>query len=447
MQFVVLLMLVAAGTFDFLVQQHLLPSVMGFIPELAGAIALAYVAVMSVRTRFELLSPPVAVIMVAIVVTMICGLIVNAVNPGPLFAGMRTYLRAIPFFLLPTVLVLSEKQLSTQLKVLLGVAMLQLPLATAQRWLPHHAADDSIFGTFMLSSFLSIFLICAACIAIGFYLRGRIRLPILIILLAWLLIPTTINETKGTLVLLPIAFIVTFIIGARSGARIKNTLIAAGLLFAAGSAFVAAYDYTQKDKVYAVGIIEFYTGERAESYLESNKGFSTDREDIKRLDALKLAYSYLSRDPVQLTFGLGIGNASRSSLGPSFEGQYTRLFTLYMYLSAVRLLIETGILGLSLVILLMLALWREAYIVSRQDTGLLGAVAAGWLGVIMVLIPAFFYKDVISSNGITFFFWYIAGLIAARRMQLAKQEHRRELPAAGPPLKATPLRARTAVRQ
>lgn len=432
MHYFMVFLLVAVGTFDFLIKLKLLPSVFGYVPELGGAVALVYVAVMGARTQFRYVPPLVGMILCAIAVVMICGVILNGVPSGAIFAGLRNYLRAIPLLLLPMVMPVSDRQLATYLRILLALCLVQLPIAVVQKMQPH-VSGDAIFGTLMLSSFLSIFLICAACVVIGFYLRGRIRLPLLILLLVIILTPTTINETKGTLVLMPIALVTTFILGARPGTRIKNALIASGLLAACVMTFVAVYDYTQRDKPYRSSIVDFYTGESAGKYLESGKGFSTNAKDIKRMDAIKLSYAYLSTDPMKVAFGLGMGNASRSSLGPLFEGQYTRLFAVYMFLSGVRIMTELGILGLSLVILLMLSVFREAYRVARDDRGPVGALAAGWLGVIMVMLPALFYKDVISSNGISFIFWFLAGIVVARRMRLA---HDRV--AAQPPLPRVP---------
>ena len=74
----------------------------------------------------------------------------------------------------------------------------------------------------MLSSMLSIFLICVVAVLMGMYLRKQITGKALAVLFLLLLIPTTINETKGTLVLLPIALGTIFVLDAKPGTEIPE---------------------------------------------------------------------------------------------------------------------------------------------------------------------------------------------------------------------------------
>lgn len=420
MQIFTIFMLVSVVLVDFLQRVHVLPGFAGYTPELLGACALVCVVTLGVRARFRLISPLYLLIFSGILFVMFCGVIINAVESGPLFTGIRNYMRAMPFFLLPAVFAFSERQVSQQLRVLMGLCLLQLPLALYQKMQPN-VTGDSIYGTLMVSSILSMFLICSTCVLIGFYLRGYLRLPMLILLGALFLLPATINETKGTLVLFPLAAAATFILGAKRGMRFKNVVIASGIVVAFISGFAAVYDYTQRDRLHRQSIIEFFSGDQVDTYLESGRGFTSDRKEIKRIDTIKVTYGYLAQDPIHLIFGLGIGNASRSALGTTFEGQYTRLFSGYLFLTGVRIFVETGFLGLALVMALMLLIFRDAYIVSRDDSGKMGAISAGWLGVVVVIIPGMFYKDIMATNAISFLFWYFCGLVAARSMAIAHE--------------------------
>jgi hypothetical protein len=130
------------------------------------------------------------------------------------------------------------------------------------------------------------------------YLRKRISKLAYFVLASLLLIPTTINETKGTLSLLPLGLFVTFLIGSPRCKRIQL-------------------------------------------------------------------------DPVSLVFGLGIGNASRSSLGEQFTGRYAVRFEPFVITSAAAFLLEIVLLGTGLVLLYWM-IFRDALAVARLDNGIRG---------------------------------------------------------------------------
>lgn len=416
MQNLILFMLLSSTTVDFLAKARLLPSLVTFIPEFIGAFTLLYVTAGSGKGLFQLVRPGYWFVLGAIALVMACGIVINGVEAGVIFVGIRNFLRAIPLLLLPAVIAFTEPEIRKQLRLIMFICFMQLPLTLYQKTLPN-VSGDSIYGTFVISSHLSIFLICSACVLTGLYLRRKIGLWQYGLLLVLFLVPTTINETKGTLVLLPLGLVVAFILGAQRGARLKNTVIVAGVLATFGMAFAAIYDYTQKDVEYRPGIVEFFTEGTAEKYMQKDRGFTTDKKEIGRLDAVLTPLEYLKRDPITLAFGLGIGNASVSSLGIEFQGKYGDIFKPYMQHTAARLLLEIGLFGSGLVLILMFMLFRDAYLVSTSG-GLHGAIAVGWMGVVALLTPAMFYKDIMAAAGITFPFWYFSGLIAAHRMRL-----------------------------
>src|SRR6185312_6347323 len=110
-------------------------------------------------------------------IIVLCGALANHLDPGPLVAGMRAYLRAVPFFFVPVVYAFSEAQIRTQFKLLIGVCLLQGPVALAQRYATlarDNSTGDTTVGTLGLSSFLTIFLVCAACVLTAAFLKKRI---------------------------------------------------------------------------------------------------------------------------------------------------------------------------------------------------------------------------------------------------------------------------------
>lgn len=68
------------------------------------------------------------------------------------------------------------------------------------------------------SGVLSVYLCCAIALTVAFYVKGRIRLRLLLPMLAILATPTMLNETKVTLLLLPAALLGPVILGGKRAA-------------------------------------------------------------------------------------------------------------------------------------------------------------------------------------------------------------------------------------
>ena len=139
-------------------------------------------------------------------------IIINDVQPGTIFVGARTYLKFIPFFLLPVVYDYSEEQLRRQLLMLAVLGVIQLPISLLQRFVFYAGwgTGDVISGTFGGSGVLTVMLIAFISIVVAMYLRGRLSLVKAASLLLIYIIPTGINETKVTVILLPMAVGLSF---------------------------------------------------------------------------------------------------------------------------------------------------------------------------------------------------------------------------------------------
>ena len=241
----------------------------------------------------------------------------------------------------------------------------------------------------------------------------------LIPLLLVVLIPTTVNETKATIVLLPLGLLATFIVASASNRRLRNGLIAVTALSLFGSIFVPVYDYYVKPR-WGYGIVEFFTMEgRLEGYLERPRAGVGTREAGK-VDAIVVPLKAIAREPAQLAFGYGIGNASESALGEKFTGEYFRRFQPFRLSTASVLIMETGVLGLALVLCLNFMIFRDARFLAVRAPGLLGGLAAGSVGVVAVVTGAMFYTELMAYGSISFLFWYFSGLVAAERMRLER---------------------------
>jgi hypothetical protein len=429
MQAFILAMFCVAMLNDYLIQLFDLPSIARFVPELMSAVVILYVFVAGTRDKFRLVAPKYWLIFGAMAIVILCGIINNSPGAGPVISGMRFNFRGAPFFFLAAVLPMSEEQIMRQLKLLLGLSFLQLPIAGYQRWLVYDAAKfsgDSVQGTLMDSGILSMILICGVLVLTGLLLRHRINALRYMVLFLILLIPTTINETKVTVVFLPLGLMVALLVGAAPGNRLRYAGVALTLLVAFGAIFVPVYNMFEERDHYKVDIVEFFTSpQELDKYLagtgqRTTVGLGTQKM-VHRSDAIIFPLQYLSKDPSLLAFGLGLGNVSPSNLGRNFQGSYYSLFQKILVISFAYFILEFGLCGVLLIGVLFWFVFADSLVVARSDDGLLGAVAAGWTGVISVVLLATFYTDFHYFTSVTFLYWYISGIICARRMSMARE--------------------------
>ena len=241
MQAITLLIIGTVMLNDFLVKLLHLPTVFHFLPEVLSGVVILYVAIAGTRDRFRWVAPKYWLAFGVFAVLILCGIINNEPGTGPILSGMRFCLRAVPLFFLAAVLPQSEAQLMRQFKLLFGLTFLQIPIAIYQRYIvlsEGRYTGDNVQGTLMDSGILSIFLICVVSVLTGLLLKNRLGKLWYIVLCFVVLVPTAINETKGTLVLLPAALIVTFIMGSDSQKRLRYAGFAVVGLAVFGALFI-----------------------------------------------------------------------------------------------------------------------------------------------------------------------------------------------------------------
>lgn len=422
---------------EFLVKALNLPSVLRFLPEGMSAIVAVYVLFAGMRDRFRLVAPKYWVAFGTMTIVIVCGALNNHTDVGPLLSGMRFHLRAIPLFLLPAVLPLSNAQIQRQLRWLLGIALLQVPVALYQRWVIEaegRFSGDDVRGTLMDSGILSLFLICGVLILTGMLLRGRIRRLWYWVLFFTLLIPTTINETKVTVIFLPVGLFATLLLAVERGKKLKYLGMATAALIVAGAIFVPIYNFTQQHNPYKNerDITAFFSDQKKlAKYLSSDVGGVGTQKDVRRGDAIVVPFEYLAQEPVRLAFGLGIGAVSPSTFGKNFEGPYYLLFQKFLIISFTTFLLEFGVCGILVIGVLFWMVFRDTLKVMREDTSIVGALAAGWSGVVVIYVIDVAYTIFHQFTSVTYLYGYLSGVICARCMSLAYARRRHvDLPAA-----------------
>jgi hypothetical protein len=427
MQPFLILIICCVMTSDFIVLTFDLPPVLHFIPEMLSCLLIVYLFIFGTRDRFQLVAPKYWLLFAALAAVIICGIVNSGTGSGSIITGMRFYFRALPMFFLPAVLRVTDAQLKTQLKWLLGLALLQLPIAGYQRWIIYSAgrySGDDVRGTLLDSGILSMYLISAALVLVGLLLKRRIGKLKFTILFFLMLLPTTINETKVTVIFLPLGLLVTLIAGADPGKRLRYAGLTLIALIGFGAIFVPVYDMLEEHNHYKIKLVDFFTNEQALSkYLTTqgrNRGTGIGGTKLSgRGDAITVPIAYLAHDPVHLAFGLGFGNVSPSNLGKNFEGAYYRLFHSVLVSSFPYFVLELGLFGLILISLMYWMIFADTLVVARRDPGLVGALAAGWTGIIAIFFLGITYNVFYQFPSLAYLYWYFGGLICARRVALS----------------------------
>lgn len=418
-------------TSEFFVKIFSLPSVLHFLPEGMSVIVVLYVLFAGTRDRFRLVAPKYWFAFGAMAVVITCGIINGSPGVGPALSGARFYLRAVPMFFLAAVLPLTEEQIRRQLKWLLLLALIQVPVALYQRWVIEsegRSTGDDVRGTVMDSGILTLFLVCVVLVLTGMLLRKRIRPLWYWILFFVLLIPTTLNETKVTVFYVPFGLLLTLLLSAERGKKLKYIAMATAALVVAGALFIPIYNFTQENNPYKNerDITQFFSSEKqVNKYLSSDVGGVGTKKDVRRGDAIVVPYEYLARDPVKLMFGLGMGAVTPSNFGKNFEGPYYLLFHKFLIISFTFFLLEFGVFGLIIIVVLFWMQFRDTLAVSNRDPSIVGALAAGWNGVVVIFAIDVVYTIFHEFVSVTYLYWYFSGLICARCVALAAESRRR----------------------
>ena len=151
-----------------------LPTYIGLIPEYLSLVAtVLIIGQISLNRKFNL-GAKYIVIFTLLGVHIVNGVLINATPTVAIVIGVRTYLKFIPFFILPLVYEFNEEQIAKQLKLVLALCFLQLPVALWQKFIyATNTSGDWVRGTLSASSYLSILLLSAITMILSLYLKGR----------------------------------------------------------------------------------------------------------------------------------------------------------------------------------------------------------------------------------------------------------------------------------
>jgi hypothetical protein len=424
MQALIILLILILACGEYVTTALGLPTIFRFLPEAISGIFVIYVVFAGTRNQFRLVAQKYWLAVGALAVVMLCGIANNPSGAGPMLSAARLFFRAVPLFFLPAVLPQTDSQLLRQMKLLLGVAVLQLPIAAFQRWTILDAgrySGDDVRGTMLDSGILSMFQICAVLLVTGMMLKGRIGKVTYAILFFVLLIPTAINETKATVVFLPIGLLVTLVLGSDPRQRLRFGVVGLLGLMMFGAIFVPVYNKMEEFNPVKKqrDLTNYFTDQKALSrYMSGNVTGVGTKMVVRRGDAIVVPLQYVSKDPVTLAFGLGLGSVSPSNFGKNFEGEYFDLFKRFIITSFTYFILEVGAFGMIIIGFLFWLVFQDSLQVARKDETLVGALAAGWSGVVALFATAVMYNCFYQFASVTYLYAYFSGVICARAVAL-----------------------------
>jgi hypothetical protein len=320
-----------------------------------------------------------------------------------MIAGTRQFCRFIPIFILPAVIHFHERDITKLLKYLLILALIQCPVTMWQRFFlyAHNPSGDPIGGTLgaNTSGVLSVFLLMVLSFLTAFYLKKGLKLRSFVTFSILLFIPTTLNETKVTLPLLPLAFLlpVLFIKKniTKAPFRILNLclILSVSLFF-----FISIYNSFSNRN-----IMQFYSQEeRIGNYSEA------------RIVPILTALDRVFHDGLKTTiYGYGAGNVS-VSYSKNLESKLLTKLSSYNpdNVSITKMLWETGYIGTLIFFMLIAFLFLDSIRFSKlYNTS--GMIALGMSATIIILTITFFYTKPLDQNIFVYLLFFLNGYLVS----------------------------------
>ncbi|MCC9138541.1 hypothetical protein ACFSKU_10735 [Pontibacter silvestris] len=318
-------------------------------------------------------------------------------------SGIRYYFSFLPLFLLSYLLALKNCSIKREINWLIVLSLLQIPV-TAYQYLNSSKVQlndrqllfDMISGTMggTASNLMSLV------VGIGFlYFLIKLvekRKLIFLLLSLVLLVPSTLAEAKGMMLVVMISLIYLAFIFKFNFSKILVLGVLAALM-------IMGFAY-----VYSLLGYDNYGKSLSVSYLIDYANSESGRGRLSRIDSIIHSLVLLSENNA-LLFGMGIGNANKSPLG--HDGQFFDFFTIRHSIDI--LISETGLVGIAILIVL---LWKMVWItrcllkeqaIIHNESNLL--ILRLFLGTILIFIFGLFWVDVLFRVQFMYPFGMMAG--------------------------------------
>lgn len=413
-------------------QLGVIPGYLALLPELFSAVVFLVVFARLLAGKGCALDIRYGIFLGLYLFVLVFGFVLQSMTPGAIVSGLRNYLKFVPFFLLPLFFPPTLRQLKVQLIALVVILAVQTPLAFYQRFVQYaHAmhTGDPVRGMSTSSGILTILMMCAIAAVVSLYLRRKLNFAVMVVTIGILFLPTTINETKSTVFLLPTALFLPALLMPRGSGALRRLAPLAIVGSLGALAFVSMYNQLAQHRGSAYTIQDFFKSGRFDNYLYT--GAAEGEETwIGRFDSMMIAAEHLSQNPADLAFGMGAGNVSKSSL-PGFSGRYSSYYEIYGVgvTQVSAFLWEIGVLGILTYMLFYAFAWRDARYVARYG-GEFAVVGQAWGTIVVIMALCFGYQTVFWVNETGYLFWLYSGVVAslaASARKARKEKSRRDL--------------------
>jgi hypothetical protein len=304
--------------------------------------------------------------------------------------------------------------------------LLQLPITVFQRFLiyRHIHTGDVVGGSVKHSGALSVILIFGITIIYSFYLKKNLNFKIFLFLLILFFIPTTINETKVTFFLMPLAIILPLFLFKNENLfkKLKSIFFYSLMIVLLLCSFIYIYDklYGQAlNRSFIDYLIKEKEGRGYVFQKETDISEINQNSKVGRFASLKVAYDYLLRDSLKIFFGTGIGTTKIKKIG-FLETENLGLEIYNPNTSTISMLLwETGVLGLLLYFTFHLFLFIDAYYIKEYNN-FFGAFGLGWTSVCGIIIPVTFYINLFYIDIVYIPFLFFSGIVVSKKISNQK---------------------------
>jgi len=331
-------------------------------------------------------------------------------SPGEVIAGVKRLFQAYGLMFAFATLALSSRQMGRFRKVLLVIALLQLPFALYEfivlvklrgglSGASGSAATDVVAGTFGANleggspnSVMAIYLL----ITMGFlFARWKEKLlttPRLVMLALPMVAVFFLGEVKILFILIPVAFLVLMKreIPRRPVFFVMMTLLALLFILLLGHLYATFIIQKPIDDIIADTLA--YNASETRGY----GGYY-----LNRISVLEFWWQQQSwRDPLGFVFGHGLGSSfsSYESLVPGHMSMKWPLYGIDLT-TASTLLWDTGIMGLSLFMLMLWAAWRACGVLQRDSCDVRVMADATAIQAAIALFAVFvFYNNTLTNQ-------------------------------------------------
>lgn len=411
-QYIVYMTIVIGMLLESLGRLNLAPSFISNISELWSLSLYILIVFIFFKTGRLQIKTKYVIVFFLLVIDVLAGAVASSIDPGAFIVGMRWYIRFLPLFLLPAIINFSEEDLSKQLKLCLLMVFLQIPISFYQRFVlgANLLTGDVVKGTFSTGGHQAIFLFAVVTFLVTLFLRNKLSGLKLGILITLCLSPNTINETKSSLIFLPIALLVP-IFFMRDKKRLRKSLL---ILLVPGFIFVSIFLLSYQ-KLYVDTNERFESNSEALSadYLEKYlTRADAEKGKYGRIGKLVETWRVLSEDPITLMFGMGLGNTTSSNFGRYFQGEFYNDYSMIKGATLSYLMFDIGLIGLLLCVVMFIYIFKDAKNLSARDDAY-GYLAQAWLGVLVILIFASTYRNIMIDSAIGYLLTYYSGVIAS----------------------------------